>query len=119
MNIKPETVTQIETFAKSVKVNKAKLLEFCQTLLADNKTAGKTGRKASADTLQLRETIRNMRGDLPQQFTVSDVVAKTGAHPVYVNNALSYLRQNGVKLEQCGKLGGKRGKPQTIWRFAE
>jgi len=120
MELNVNVTAKIAEFAKANKVSRAKIEALAVELLkeAGGKVVTGAGRKASEETLKLRERVLNVKAELGvESFTAVELAAVYGVNVVEVHNALNYF----VKLGKFAKLGlaekeeGKRGRRQVIW----
>jgi len=108
---------QIKNFAKANKVSAGKLQEFITSLIQANTV--KVGRKASDETLKVREAFATEYKGFSKGFTSKDVSSKYGIPLAEANNLLNYYAKQG-KVKVCGKMKveGQRGKPCNTWECA-
>ena len=108
---------QIKNFAKANKVSSSKLQEFITSLIQAN--SSKVGRKASEETLKVREAFATEYKGFSRGFTSKDVSSKYGIPLAEANNLLNFYAKQG-KVKVCGKMKieGQRGKPCNQWEVA-
>lgn len=113
--------TLIAQYAKEMKVSKAKLEAFAQAIVdSQPKKVGCQGKKASSETLALRESILNMVQNMKGcKFTMKELSGKVQATPVNTTVAVNFLvKQGKITIKEAGKLdkmAGERGKKATVW----
>lgn len=115
--------TLIAQYAKEMKVSKAKLEAFAQAVIDSQPkkvSNGCQGKKASSETLALRESILNMVQNMKGcKFTMKELSSKVKASPVNTTVAVNFLvKQGKITIKQAGKLdkmAGEVGKKATVW----
>ncbi len=120
--------TQIESlvaaFAKANKQSKAKLMSLIEqcveahvSTMPKQAVCSNAGRKASADTIKLRDIIRSLKPSLQGDFTAKTLAMKLGVNHNDVNNTLNFLATRENMFIRCGtqdKIG--RGRKSVMWR---
>lgn len=117
MNIQDLIESIAANHATAKKVGKKHFIEFANELIeAMPKRKSGGGRTASAETVELRENIRQLRGD----FTAKQVADKFNVSPVAATQAIKYVMDNGGNIKNAGygERAGKRGKIPTLYRFS-
>ncbi|MNX86398.1 hypothetical protein D3C86_1182790 [compost metagenome] len=116
---------RINDYAKANKTNRAKLLEFVQSLI-DEVPKGKqekpAGRKPTTDALSCREAMAKLRqeGWKPEGFTALQLAEHINTAHYVASNALSWLAENEGSVYIAGtasKPAGQRGKAPKLWKW--
>lgn len=117
---------RVNEYAKANKVNRAKLLEFVQSLLAEvpKEVVKVGGRKADESTLELRQRVRELqtKGWKQEGFTALQLAVELNTSPVYATNALKWLAENEQTVYIAGtaaKPAGQRGKAPSLWKWKD
>lgn len=118
-------IALIASFAKTNKIGKAKLEAFVSELveMLPQTSGNKVGRKASPETVELRNSVMVALDELKDKaFTVKEVAEKLKAEPIHIHNALKFLKENNkISLDVVGKAeveSGKRGKKPVLYKIA-
>lgn len=115
----------VAEYAKTNKINKAKLMSFVESVLSVSGTkkesSGKRGKPVSQETIELREALRDAIKGTKDVFTVKDMQKKLGGEYVNISNALRFLAEKEKLVSVVGKLDkkpGERGKKALLWSVA-
>jgi len=118
-------IALIASFAKANKIGKAKVEAFVSELveMMPQASSNKVGRKASVETVELRNSVMTALDELKDEaFTVKEVAEKLQAEPIHIHNALKFLKENNkISLDVVGKAeveSGKRGKKPVLYKVA-
>lgn len=118
-------IALIASFAKANKIGKAKVEAFVSELveMLPQASGNKVGRKASVETVELRNSVMAALDELKDKaFTVKEVAEKLQAQPIHIHNALKFLKENNkISLDVVGKAeveSGKRGKKPVLYKIA-
>lgn len=118
-------IALIASFAKTNKIGKAKVEAFVSELVEaiPQASGNKVGRKASVETVELRNSVMAALDELKDKaFTVKEVAEKLKAEPVHIHNALKFSKENNkISLDVVGKAqveSGKRGKKPVLYKIA-
>ena len=125
MTINENVQAMAKQFSKENKIGFNKLMAFLESL-PTQKASRKpgAGRKASCQSLQLREQLNNWfsaNQGKGQVFTVKQLAMQFGATPVDTNNAINWLAKRGsvgYKVKCVGhaeKPKHVRGKPASLF----
>lgn len=120
MELNINVTAKIAEFAKANKVSRAKIEALAVELLKEAGGKAGGGRKASDETLKLRERFMNVQKEFGLRgFTSVELAALYGADVVAINNVLNYFEKLGkvVKAGLAQKEEGKRGRRQVIWEL--
>lgn len=115
------TAELAKEFSKANKVGFARVMEFIQSLPAQPRSNPNAGRKASLETVKLRnELAKWLEENKGKEFTVKQLAEQFEAQAVHVNNALTWIGENTeikvVKTGQAEKPAGQRGRAATVYQ---
>ena len=113
----------VSEFAKANKASKAKLMSLVEQCIdvhiqsVPKASNACVGRKASSETLELRDKIRNMAPELSKsQFTIKQIAQMLKAEHVAVGNTVNKLAQEGMFVKKgYVKEGSGKGRPSVVW----
>lgn len=119
---------RINEYAKANKTNRAKLLEFVQSLIDEavsnipSKGDKPAGRKPTTESLSCREAMAKLRqeGWKPEGFTALQLAEHINTAHYVASNALSWLAENEGSVYIAGtasKPAGQRGKAPNLWKW--
>lgn len=108
-------------FAKANKIGFAKVKAFIDSLPAQPRSNPNAGRKASLETVKLRNDLfKWLEENKGVEFTVKQLAEKLKAEPIHINNALGWVTENTsvklVKTGQAEKAKGQRGRAATVYQ---
>ncbi|MNY35440.1 hypothetical protein D3C86_1698450 [compost metagenome] len=113
----------VAQFAKQNKIGKAKLEAFVSEVLEMHKPAviNSAGRKATEETLRVREVVKGYSKQLQGKiFTSKELADKIKADVVTVNNTIRYLKDKENMFSVYGKkekARGERGRQAVLWQL--
>lgn len=115
------TAELAKEFAKANKIGLAKVQAFIDSLPAQPRSNPNAGRKASLETVKLRNDLTNwLEENKGVEFTVKQLAEKLKAEPIHINNALGWVAENTqIKVDKVGqaeKPQGQRGRAATVYQ---
>jgi response regulator of citrate/malate metabolism len=117
---------RINEYAKANKTNRAKLLEFVQSLIDEMpvRQDKPAGRKPTIDALSCREAMAKLRQEVwkPEGFTALQLAEHINTAHYVASNALSWLAENEGSVYVAGtasKPAGQRGKAPKLWMWKD
>lgn len=122
MSLTQEQQAIVESFAKSLKISKAKSLSLAESLLASvpTRTHGttKAGRKVTDKSVEVRNVLKQFHAENQgATFMVPELSKTLGVDIATLNNNIRWLSQQGLfATAGLGEKKGGRGRRPIVWK---